>query len=215
MAEEDFHISSILDLVLSDVPGVPDPLAERWLRRAVYEFLQRSQVWRQPHQPINLRKDLVEYQLDTPVQTQIDTVINVKISGFQKFAEIDYYLPDRDLINLRAIPTTDVKNGMTLDLVLVTDPSCDSELDCRVYDDWAEYMAHGAKWKLMTIRGKDWSSEDGAKYHEREFKRGVNRAYHQALRGKMNAELSVTLRPWDMHRNKAISGGFSGIASEL
>jgi len=211
MAEEDFKISSILDLVLSDVPGVPVPLAERWLRRAVYEFLQRSQTWRVTHDPINLRKDLGTYDLDTPVETLIETVINVKLSGLRREPEIDFTLPERDIISLKAVPTKDTKDGMTLDLVLVTDPSCDAELDCRVYDDWAEYMAHGAKWKLMQIQGKDWSSKDSASYHKKEFKRGINRAFTQAVRGKMNRNLSVVRRPWDLRRNKVNDSGFTGL----
>jgi hypothetical protein len=62
-----------------------------------------------------------------------------------------------------------------------------------VYEDYAEIIGHGAKYRLMSAPSKPFTSPDGAAASKIFFDEGVNAARQRASRGYVRSDLRVTI----------------------
>jgi hypothetical protein len=102
-------------------------------------------------------------------------------------------------LTLRIIPIPVVNQADALVATAVLKPARAGTAGPDVlYEDWLEAIAHGAKWKLMALPKKEWSDPDLAGYHEKEFRKGINKALARQIKG--GGRQSVTAYPREFGR---------------
>jgi hypothetical protein len=183
--------------VRPEVLKCPDPLIIREIRKGCRDLAQDAYVWEYTHDPIYVRANVAEYDLDPPscadiiqvIWAQHDTNILVPTS----VAELDewngnsdwrtqtdtqaqwYYQPTHKTIRLVYTPSVSLAQG--LNLIVLLKPTRDAdEVDEIFYDEYLEAIGSYAKWKLMIMPGKPWTNPDLAEYHRQQWYTGKNRA---------------------------------------
>ena len=63
-----------------------------------------------------------------------------------------------------------------------------------LYEDWLEEIVDGAKWKLLSMPGKEWSDEKGAELCRRKYKQGIRRAKARVMNGNSTYPSQVRWR---------------------
>jgi hypothetical protein len=199
--------SELLPDVLPDVPGAPRGLAIRRIRDAAIEFCRETQIWEEELDPIRIREGVLDYDIegDQLECAEIDAIRRVErftdndsLRERKREAEMfpfqDYQLArdDQDakfIIRLLASPSSTMDGRLMLLLVGLRPSRTADSINDRIFDDWYDALAHGAKFKLMQIPGKEYTNLKGAQYHEQEFQRGIAKARIELNRGKMNSNL--------------------------
>jgi len=198
-------VTALREHVYPDCPGVPPGLANRRIRDSAIEFCRDSQVWTVRLDPITVRADVMEYELDeedipvcaeiiVPTQvlqqtTEEDDELNE--SPFPLGPNQEYTMNSRLVLRLRTRPADTIRRGLRVTVALRPKIGAD-DIEKQVFDEYYDFIAHGAKYKLMSIPRKGWSDPVAARFHYEEYRRGIREARIRIQRGLTNAELRVT-----------------------
>jgi len=184
-------LTDFYDYVLPDLPRCPENVALLQIRLACEDFYRRSMVKRATLDDITTAEDAAEYALTLPTGYVADRALHVWLDGIEIEpigmddrdgikpnwkTETDqpkyYYLPDTSNIGLFLTP-----DGVyTVSVEAVLKPKSDAtEIDNWVFETYREGIASGAKYRLMAMSKKPWSS-DLAAMHKGVFDQCVNKA---------------------------------------
>lgn len=204
--------------VLPDVPGCPADVAIRAIRNTVIEFCEKSLIHQVTQDPISIRANLTDYDLDAPSGYRVHKVMkawfqgnelspvapddivtpeayNPSVGGYtpSKSQPTGYTQKDSESVSFLPIPNQDYPKAITMRVALV--PLRDStKFDDFLYEQWGEYIACGAKARLMLTPGKPYTNQDAAAVNQARYMTALNDARQRAIRGNVRSDLSVKMR---------------------
>jgi len=204
--------------VLPDVPGCPSDAAIRAIRHAVIEFCEKSLIHQVTQDPITLRENLTDYDLDAPNGYRVQKVMKVWFRGveLEPIAPDDMALPDAysrsiggytpskstptgytqkdfETVSFLPIPNQTYANAITMRVALV--PLRDStQIEDFLYEQWGESIASGAKARLMLNPGKPYTNQEAAAINQGRYMMALNDARQRAIRGNVRSDLMVKMR---------------------
>lgn len=183
--------SDIYPFVLPEVPGVPEPMLDHYIRQTAINFLEESQVWTADVTAIDLVANTGTYSLVSPAQTvtasplltEVPDVAMVKwawVDGVQIFpasqeelgALVEYWADKTASVvsnytqltqdTITLYPTPNYASTGGLKIKIAIRPS----LTATGIPDWIgtkyiQELSVGAKAALMGMIGKPWTSPDG------------------------------------------------------
>jgi hypothetical protein len=204
--------------VLPDVPGCPADVALRAIRHTVIEFCEKSLINQVTQDPITLRANITDYDLDAPTGYRVHKVMKAWFKGveMQPVAPDDITVPDPysqtitgytpsksppnsytqkefDTVTFLPIPDQVYANAITMRVALV--PLRDStKFDDFLYEQWGEYIACGARARLMLTPAKPYTNQEAAAVNQNRYLMAINDARQRAVRGNVRSDLMVQMR---------------------
>lgn len=209
--------SDFYDLVRIDVPAVESDMVDFAILRAAREFLLETGAYVVDAAAVNVVAGTATYNLVSPVS--LTDVAYIKQGWVNEFPLTPITLdelgavprywpsdeadqPDRYVQQTQDTVTLYPKPAVAYTGGLVTKLAVYPSLTATGVADWvgaryAEDLAEGAKAVLMEMRGKPWSSVDGAKLHRGNFEAaktaGISDANKSFTRRAQKARMS---RSW-------------------
>lgn len=204
--------------VMTEVPGVPEPVAIMAIRNTCIEFCEKSLILTRDHDPVTIVQGITDYDLEPPrgylvvkvMRAWLDSreltpaapdfvtdaaVYNRLYSSYSSAPNMPqtYLQKQERSITVWPVPDKKYKNGLTLRVALKP-TRASTEIEDLVFEDYAETIAHGAAFRLMSSVGKPYTNLDMAAVHKSLFEQGLNVARHRALHGNTRVDLRVRLR---------------------
>lgn len=209
-----------LPYVLPDTPGCPEVTAIQAIRSSAIDFCERSLILQRDHDPVTVVKGIIDYDFDPPLA---NTLVTKLMRAWFERDEVEIVAPDMvgdvtvyNALFANANPMTGKtmqiiqKDERTFSVLPKPDKTYQNALTMRValkptrasttcedvlFEDYAEFIAHGAKARLCMTPGKSYTNPDVAALGNVMFTQGVNRALQRAVRGHTRAALAVRFRP--------------------
>lgn len=207
-----------LSRVLIEVPGCPEITAIQAIRDSCIEFCEKSLILARDHEPVTLKANVVDYDLEPPsgylvtkvMQAWVDNnklepmshdvvreaaVYNRLFSAYQAAPStpVRYLQKDERTISVWPMPEKNYVNGLTMRVALKPTRSS-SDVEDVLFEDYAEPVASGAAARLMSSVGKAYSSAQGAVFHKALFTQGLNVARQRSSHGHVRSNLAVRMR---------------------
>ena len=173
-----------------DVPGVHQTLASNQIRNAAIDFCNRSKAYvvQLDDQTISDQTTVVGLPSKTDLVQILQAWWNGKKITNKTIIELNEWYANwttqsgtpmyftrmaPSTITLVPYPTT----AGTLSIVAAIAPSPDATgLDKDIFNTYFQEIAHGAKWKLLSMQKKPWSDPNLAVYHKELFDQGCAKA---------------------------------------
>lgn len=210
---------SFMPWVLINAPGVAEVAATQALKDTAIEFCELTLIHQADHDPIGVVANLPDYDLETPVsgtrifkimrawyegklltpvapdQVNDPSVYNQSIPGYdEKFGTPSGFIQkDASTFSLIPIPETSVSSAITMRVALVPLRSATTVADF-LYENWGEFISHGATARLLSMIGHPWSNPPAAAYHQTRYRVGINQARLLATKGYTRANLQMQFR---------------------
>jgi hypothetical protein len=210
-------LSDFYAYVLPDVPGCPEITADVSIRSALIEFCEKSLVVQRDHDPVSVLKGIADYDLEPPTGQLVVKLLKVwyrsqelkpvapdnidKAEVYNTlFANADlsqadprqYLQKDEKTVSLFPIPKDTVANALTMRVALKPTRTAET-LEDVLFQDYAEVIAYGAKYRLLGMANKPWTNGPGAANSFSLFNAGVNVARQRASRGNTRAQVRIHL----------------------
>jgi hypothetical protein len=99
---------------------------------------------------------------------------------------------DERSISVFPIPKETASNSLTMRVALKPSRSA-ATFDDVLFEDYAEVIASGAKYRLLSMANKPWTNGPASAANLTAFMSGVNAARSRAIRGNSRAEVRVRL----------------------
>lgn len=203
--------------VMPDFPGCPEITVDVALRGALIEFCEKTLIVQRDHDPITVVAGITDYDLEPPTGTLVTKVMrawyrqvllepvapdnvlyaqvyNTMYEGAEltKAEPRNFIQKEERSITLYPIPKETSKNALTIRIALKPTRSATTFEDV-LFEDYAEAIAHGAKYRLFSMSGKPWTNGPAAAAALNFFNSAVNVARQRASRGSSRADVRVTL----------------------
>ena len=208
----DFH-----PYVLPQVPGCPEPTVDLAIRSALIEFCEKTLIVQRDLDPVTVVKGIVDYDIDPPTgqlvtrvlrlwfkdreltPTAPDNVHNAEVyntlfSGADKERSDPrmFIQKDERTFTIYPIPKDTVANGLTVRVALKPTRTTETVEDV-LFEDYAETIAQGALFRLLSMPSKPWTNGPGASAALTLFTTGINTARQRAARGHTRADVRIRL----------------------
>lgn len=196
--------TGLYDEVLPDLPGVPQLLALNAIRSASIEFCERSCCWVVDADPISAVANQPVYQFEPEAGTDVVCVVQAWYNGqeiHQRTADqledelsirstafiagspwneqpgvpLFFMIERPDEFVLAPFPSTALANAIKMK-VAVKPSRTAKGMERWILNKYFEALASGAKYRLLSMQKKPWSSPELAMYHKREFDLAINGA---------------------------------------
>jgi hypothetical protein len=209
--------SNFYQYVLPDVSGCPEISADIAIRAAVIEFCEKSLVLQRDHDPLQVVAGIIDYDLEPATDNLVTKIMRVWFKDVELIpiapdnvarAEIynsaftganvsqsdpRFYLQkDARTLTIYPIPKATVSNALTIRVAYKPTRTA-KVIDDFLFEDYAETIAHGAKFRLLSMASKPWTNGPAAAAAMALFNSGVNVARQRASRGNSRADVRVTL----------------------
>lgn len=203
--------------VLPEVPGCPEITADVAIRSALIEFCEKSHVIQRNHDPVTILAGITDYELEPPTGQLVVKVMrawyrtleldpaapdsvpkaevyNTLFTGADKSrADPRVFLQkDERSISVFPIPKETVSNSLTMRVALKPTRVAATFEDV-LFEDYAEVIASGAKYRLLSMANKPWTNGPASAANLTVFMSGVNAARSRAIRGNSRAEVKIRL----------------------
>ena len=203
---------SLLPYVLTETPGVPNPLAISAINRAVRRLCLESSCWFD-WQNVTLVAGEPDYQLTAPnVSAVVRNIKSVQIESSElapipeNVVSVDRpwlmlnsgtptsYYAVNGVLHLMPTPTeSDVGKSCRVKAAYI--PQMDAqEADESLLDRHAETIASGAKSQLLSMNGQPWANPAMAQVYLAEFEKGIGRARIEVEQSESMSGLQVKKR---------------------
>ena len=204
--------------ILTEAPGAAEVVVANAVRNACIEFCEKSLILQRDHDPVSLKKGVVDYDLEPPrgyivvkvmkawlEDAQLDplapdfvreaSVYNRLFSSYQDKSSTPrvYLQKDERSVSVWNPPEKDYPNGLTMRVALKPTRASES-IENVILEDYAEAIASGALSRLMMSVGKPYTNVEMAGVHKGLFQQAINVARARALHGQVRSNLSVKLR---------------------
>lgn len=209
---EDFY-----DEVLPYLPGCTPAMAKVAIRNAVIDFCEGSLIIQRDHDPMTVIKGIIDYDFEPPTGYLVTKIMR----AWYKDAELSPTSPDnlpasviynksypgavanendpnvitqKDERTFTLYPYPKENASLALTMRVALKPTRSSTtIEDVVYEDYAEVIGHGAKYRLMSSPQKPFTSPEGSVASKMFFDEGVNVARQRATRGYVRSELRVSI----------------------
>ncbi len=207
--------------VMPYVENCPVPVAKNHIKNAAIEFCQRTALWRQELDRINITEAIYVYELNTELSTDesisainyayitetsgetsltitTEDALDARNSVWRALTSTKpeaIMMVDTENCRLYPIPEADISNSLIVGLIMK--PSRDAAgVPDWIFEQWAETIAHGAKARLMGMKGRDWYSPEEGVDEQTDFDNGVHDATIRANKGHSRQNTQVQMRPF-------------------
>lgn len=210
-------LSDFYPYVLPEVPGCPEPTVDIALRSSLIEFCEKTLVIQRDLDPVTVVRGIVDYDIDPPTDQLVTRLMRVWYKDYELspmapdnvgdaevynrlFAGADteradprfFIQKDERTFTIYPIPKDTVPNGLTLRAAFKPTRAAE-DIEDALFEDYAETIAHGAKFRLLSMASKPWTNGPGASIALAAFNGGINVARQRATRGHTRADLRVRL----------------------
>ncbi len=192
MSTERFtSLDAILPYVVAEVPNCPPVIVRQKIIEAARELCDFSRCWRYELDPISIRANVRDYDLDGwPREAEVCGVILAEIRDASQddalMERLDpgysFDLIDKRSIRLTSKPGAAVAKGLRITVWLKPKPD-GTRLDEQVYSDHYQRIARGALGMLQMMPGKTWSNPGLGQRNEAMFAQDKGFARIEADRG--------------------------------
>lgn len=204
------------DEVLPHMPGCTPAMAKLAIRNAVIDFCEGSLILQRDHDPVDVLIGIIDYDFEPPT----GYLVSKMMKAWYKGVELDPVAPDSisqsifynsrypDAVKTQQDPTMITqKDERTYTIYPFPFETASSALTMRValkptrsstviedvvFEDYAEIIGYGARYRLMMSQVKPYSSAE-AVFFKQLFEEGVNVARQRASRGYVRSDLRVTI----------------------
>jgi hypothetical protein len=205
------------DEVLPYLPGCTPALAKVAIRNAVIDFCESSLIIQRDHDPVTVIASTINYDFEPPTGYLVVKIMRSWFKGVELTPTAPDELPaaliyntyypdavitkadptmitqkDERTYTLYPFPSTTEASALTMRVALKPTRSS-TTIEDVVYEDYAEIIGHGAKYRLMSSPSKPFTSPDGAAASKIFFDEGVNAARQRASRGYVRSDLRVNI----------------------
>ena len=209
---EDFY-----DEVLPYVPGCTPALAKVAIRNAVIDFCEGSLILQRDHDPVTVLQNTIDYDFEPPTGYLVTKLMKAWYKGVELQPVAPDEVPSVQLYNARypdavksvndpqvitqkdertyaifPFPKETAAAALTMRVALKP-TRASTTIEDVIYEDYAEVMGHGAKYRLMSSPNKPYSDGNGAGASRAFFEEGINTARQRATRGYVRSDLRVKL----------------------
>lgn len=186
-------------LVQMDMPSAPQPIVEFAVKRAIIEFCEGTWILSKDINMTLTTGDIdttLHNSVDVVIADHVDglrmaAVVTLMIDGTKWEVEYVDFAEDAEIPDFESVFNIERKQITFLDqdtlriynlsasdsniyLKLAFKPAMDmTEVDDRLYEDWVEPIVAGAKARLLSSPGKDWTDRDSATLNYRFFRKGI------------------------------------------
>ena len=209
------YLTELKKYAMQETAGIDSPTFERVCQDIVREFCEQSQGWIEELDPMNLRVDVRDYELEAP-NNYSAIILPLRVRIFEDDAEpvhpdaeqqAPYFQYNMDVVpgrcTLTLVYTPDRNQTKALKVQVALRPRRDKRLICeRLFDDWYQIWAFGVMARLMMMPNKQWSDHRMANYYQGKYWEGIGRARIDRNRRFMNREMFA------FSRFKFAEGGF-------
>ena len=206
--------------VMPYVENCPAIIAKSHIKNAAIEFCQRTSLWRFELDPISISNNVHTYEIEFELGHD-ETISSLEYAtlvensqtnplGITTFASMNntgpgwqtttgqtpesVMLTNTENLRVYPIPERDIANSLFVGVILK--PSRDSAgLPDWIFEQYAEVIAHGAKARLMGMKGRDWYSPEEGLDEQSDFDLGVTDATIRTNKGNSQQDSSVIMRP--------------------
>ena len=206
------QLSDLLDRIHDEFPAVPKQMALRALSDATKEFFFRSHAWQETQTVIPIRPGASLYELDFDSGVQLAALKEVRFDGrlltpmaaethrrrgqqYPKGVPTGYIQWQTSHIELNLIPETaatlEVLAALTLRI-----GATNVNLPDHLMDEYGEYIASGAKSRLVRQANQPWYAPDAVLAYAGPFYQAITTAKTRALTGLGEAEMQVHMPSW-------------------
>lgn len=210
-------LSDFYPYVLPEVPGCPEPTVDIAIRSALIEFCEKSLVVQRDLDPLTVVKGIVDYDLEPPTDQLVSKILRVWYKGAElsptapdnisapevynrlftgasvERSDPRIYLQKDDVtVSVYPIPKDTVANGLTVRVALKPTRAAEA-IENVLFQDYAEAIAHGAKYRLLSMASKPWTNGPAASASFAAYNAGINTARQRASRGGTRADVRIRL----------------------
>lgn len=207
-----------LDEVLPHVPGCSVELALLAIKNSVIEFCEKSLILQRDADPVTVLANVSDYDLDADTGYKVVKVMKAwyKNTELQPIAPDEIVSPsaynpnvvgstassqpptriyqkDDVTFSLYPAPPERVVGAVTMRVALKPTRSS-TEIEDVIYEDYAEAIGYGAKYRLMGTPAKPFTNPQAAGSSLAMFMQLVNSARQKAVRGYVRSSMSVQMR---------------------
>ena len=191
--------------VVPELPGVPYPLVDQWLRNTTIEFCERSKVYAVDLDPESAVANEGEYTLSLPTNTDLVEIRTVLFNGVPitpktpQFLEEKYgdwlsktgtpdHVTQRDTENYLLVPAPSAAATDAIKVKVAIKPGAAAAgVENWIFSQWRLALAAGAKSRMMLMGDVPWSNPNLAAVHLATFEDAVHKATNQASNGFVRA----------------------------
>lgn len=212
MTWDDFY-----DQVRIDLPASESAVVDMKLREASIEFFSETCAHLVYITPMNVVADQADYALTSPVaETDVVQVRGAWFNNQKLFPATEddllqlteywrddeaetashYLQPDPDTLRLYPIPTQNITNGLRVQIAIC--PALDATgVEDAMGRKYFFALSEGCKALMMEMKGKPWTSPEGAAASRAKFEAAKSEASIESLRNFTRARLQARMsRVW-------------------
>lgn len=200
-------IASFKNLVAPDVLPCPDPIVEREVKLVIDDFCRKTNILQRDFQ-----LDVDSLDIDSDMQNAIDFDISQyahelrPVTLMELYIDSAPYLPQLrnikstitnwDLVSNDRVKYFWIPNDHTVRLfdmsandtsvwmrITVKPRSDATTVDDLLWEDWSEAIVAGAKWRILSMPGKEWTEPRAGEHFRREYRKYFAQAKAYLLRG--------------------------------
>jgi hypothetical protein len=198
-------------LILTDVPGCPQPLVDQMVINTAVDFCTRTRIWQAWNEPVAVAGTVSRYSLDQQSGGRIQAILEAKLDGenltsanFSQLSQWNqnwrnetgkpqfYYLDDDE--NEIVLVPTPIATGALEALVSHVPPFTAARVPTVLYRRFAEGIAAGAKARLQAMPGVEWANPATAQYNISLYEDAVRSAL--AFATKSGTGMPLRARAW-------------------
>lgn len=201
------NITAFKYLVAPDVLPCPDPMVNREVISTINEFCKKTNILQR-----DFELSVDSNDIDTELQNCIDFDISEysrdlrPSSVLEMLVDSNEYIPQlrnirNTITNWSAVSDERIKyfwipNYHTIRVfdmssndnniwmrISVKPKTTATTVDEELYENWSEAIVAGAKWRIMSMPGKEWSNPEHADYYRREYRKYLSQAKAYITRG--------------------------------
>jgi len=206
------NINELVPEILLVCPGCPVPLALREIQESARAFFRKSGIWQEQLDSITTVKGVRRYPLPFMPDTDITHILDGRHNAKQIFEKTVFWLNDNvlqwevakgnqirffnlvDKSNVVVTPIPQETKAISLSFrVSLASTRKAMTLDEGMMDDWHEVISSGAKYRLMMMPEKKWTSL-AYELYKKEFYSGIKSAKIRANKDNGSTSLSVKNR---------------------
>lgn len=199
--------------VRPEVPGCPEPIINDAVVQAAIRLCSESRVWVERLAPIDVFKDIGEYELIGPYPSEVIapvavawddiplgmTTLEALENGVSNWRDTSatrpshYFMTGVRRIRLYPMPDADGTDKVQVTAELIPDEDA-TELPKWLLDDYRVAIENGAGASLLAMSNRAWSNPQKAAVRDRWFSYYIGQARNRRARGFTNRPTSVRMR---------------------
>lgn len=210
MSEHIVNFSDLYRDMEPELPNCPPALMLNAVRMTLRDFCDHTAAWQYDHAPITIRQNITDYDLDD-LPTNSELIANGSVyNAYERVGagETQNHMePTRHFIIVndrifRLLRKPDYNQRRSVLVRLALRP-CESAISIeddnfeKMFSDYRDGIAAGAKHRLMRMPKKDWTDPAAAEMYRREYYTAKSRARAKVMTDGMREDIyAKPSTPW-------------------